>query len=151
MRVSMTASVLVLGLTALSSRAQQADKPEPAKTEKVIVEGKPPDATPRFPPSPPDSITENTVTVGGQRIEYRAVAGTITVGSTDAYDAMLGADGQLLPDAARSPPAPAKPEDPPARARMFYAAYFRKGVEGSRPVIFIYNGGPGSSTMWLHM
>jgi len=151
MRVSMTAGVLVLGLTVVSSRAQQTDKPEPARTEKVIVEGKPPDAAPRFPPSLPDTITENTVTVGGQKIDYRAVAGTITVGSTDAYDAMLGADGQLLPDAAVNPPDPAKPPEQPARARMFYAAYFRKGTEGPRPLMFIYNGGPGSATMWLHM
>jgi carboxypeptidase C (cathepsin A) len=151
MRAANIAIVSVLGLTVLYGRPQQADEPESAKTEKVIVEGKPAEAAPHLPPSPPDSITENTVTIGGQKIAYKAVAGTITVGSTDAYDAMLGADGQLLPDASISPPDPAKPEEPPARARMFYAAYFRKGLEGSRPVIFIYNGGPGSSTMWLHM
>jgi carboxypeptidase C (cathepsin A) len=35
---------------------------------------------------------------------------------------------------------------------MFYAAYFKKDtVATSRPLIFLYNGGPGSSTMWLHM
>jgi carboxypeptidase C (cathepsin A) len=35
---------------------------------------------------------------------------------------------------------------------MFYVAYFKKDVAPeSRPVTFIYNGGPGSSTMWLHM
>ena len=35
---------------------------------------------------------------------------------------------------------------------MFYVAYFKKDVPPeSRPVTFIYNGGPGSSTMWLHM
>ena len=35
---------------------------------------------------------------------------------------------------------------------MFYVAYFKKDVPAeSRPVTFIYNGGPGSSTMWLHM
>src|SRR5207302_8163059 len=33
---------------------------------------------------------------------------------------------------------------------MFYVAYFRSGG-GPRPVTFFYNGGPGSSTMWLHM
>jgi carboxypeptidase C (cathepsin A) len=37
-------------------------------------------------------------------------------------------------------------------ARIFYVAYFKKDAPAeSRPVTFIYNGGPGSSTMWLHM
>src|SRR5262249_21641882 len=47
---------------------------------------------------------------------------------------------------------PAKPEEAPATARMFYAAYFKKGAAAdTRPVTFLFNGGPGSSTMWLHM
>jgi carboxypeptidase C (cathepsin A) len=35
---------------------------------------------------------------------------------------------------------------------MFYAAYFKKGAASeTRPLTFLYNGGPGSATMWLHM
>ena len=35
---------------------------------------------------------------------------------------------------------------------MFYVAYFKSGNKGAaRPVTFLYNGGPGSSTVWLHM
>ena len=35
---------------------------------------------------------------------------------------------------------------------MFYVAYFRDGApSASRPVTFLFNGGPGSSTVWLHM
>ncbi len=46
----------------------------------------------------------------------------------------------------------AKPEDAPPTARFFYAAYFKKTAPGElRPVTFLYNGGPGSSTMWLHL
>ena len=98
----------------------------------------------------PDSITENSVTVGGQKIAYRAVAGTITVGSTSAVDATLGLDGRWLPEAEGA--AAAKPDEAPATARMFYVAYFRKdAARETRPVMFLYNGGPGSSTMWLHM
>src|SRR5205085_1696419 len=42
--------------------------------------------------------------------------------------------------------------NPEAEASMFYVAYFKKGAPATdRPVTFIYNGGPGSSTMWLHM
>jgi carboxypeptidase C (cathepsin A) len=35
---------------------------------------------------------------------------------------------------------------------MFYVAYFKKDAhDEERPITFIYNGGPGSSTVWLHM
>ena len=115
---------------------------------KVVVTGPPPPA----PPAPPDSITHGTVTVGGQAIAYRAVAGTLTVGATDPQDAMLGMDGKLLPDTGEKPPDPAKPEEAPPTARMFYTAYFKKDAPSeTRPVTFLYNGGPGSATMWLHM
>ncbi|MFI4949573.1 MAG: S10 family peptidase [Caulobacterales bacterium] len=44
------------------------------------------------------------------------------------------------------------PPNPDAEASMFYVAYFKKGAPAAeRPVTFVYNGGPGSSTMWLHM
>ncbi len=120
------------------------------KQEKVVVHLGTPAPQPASPR--PDSTTEGTVTVGGQPIEYRAVAGTLTVGSSDAQDATLGLDGQMLPDTGEKPLDPAKPDEAPATARIFYVAYFKKGAPSeSRPVMFLYNGGPGSSTMWLHM
>ena len=37
-------------------------------------------------------------------------------------------------------------------ASMFYTAYTMSGVSGRpRPLTFLFNGGPGSSSMWLHM
>jgi carboxypeptidase C (cathepsin A) len=120
-----------------------------AKDQKVVVEGKPEVTTPE---PEPDSTTEHSITLGGQAIAYKAVAGTITVGGTDHFDAMLGLDGKLLPDTGMNPLDAAKPEDWPATARMFYTAYFKKdAAPGTRPVMFLYNGGPGSATMWLHM
>ena len=99
---------------------------------------------------PGDSTTEGSVTVGGQPIAYQAVAGTLTVGSTDVQDAMIGLDGKYLADAGIE--LPAKPEDQPAITRMFYTAYFKKGANAAdRPITFLYNGGPGSATMFLHM
>ena len=40
-----------------------------------------------------------------------------------------------------------------ARAHVFHVAYLLDGVEeqSERPVTFCYNGGPGSSSVWLHM
>jgi carboxypeptidase C (cathepsin A) len=97
-----------------------------------------------------DSITEGTVTVNGQSIAYKAVAGTLTVGATTSQDAMIGLDGKFLPDIGQK--IPDNPEEAPATARIFYAAYFKKGAPTeTRPITFLYNGGPGSATMWLHM
>ena len=36
-------------------------------------------------------------------------------------------------------------------ASMFYVAYTVPSAGRPRPVTFLFNGGPGSSTMWLHM
>ena len=76
---------------------------------------------------PKTSTSEGSVTVEGKRVDYQAMAGTLVLhGSGDK-------------------------EDEP-QVSMFYVAYFKKGVDASkRPVTFIYNGGPGSATVWLHM
>ncbi len=110
------------------------------------------EASPPLIASPLDSQTAGAVTVNGQRISYRAVAGTIVVGSSDAQDAMLTAEGHPTSDS--SVDLLAKPQDRVATARMFYTAYLRtdsKQDPTNRPVTFIYNGGPGSPTMYLHL
>lgn len=72
----------------------------------------------------PDAVTHHHITVNGRALNYTARAGTITLRNG---------------------------EDQPT-ARVFYTAYTLDGVSsGSRPVTFMYNGGPGSSTMWLRM
>lgn len=138
-----------VALVCLASMGLAQDKAGAKKEEKVVVAGTP--ATPTPVPSA-DSTTDGTVTVGGQGIAYKAVAGTLTVGSTDAQDATLDFEGRLLPDVGVKPPDKDKPEEAEATARMFYVAYFKKNaVAEQRPVTFLYNGGPGSATMWLHM
>jgi len=101
--------------------------------------------------APPDAVTEGSVTINGQPIAYKAVAGTITVGATDAQDATLAFDGSLIPGSGVK--TLADPAEAPPTARMFYVAYFRSDVSDTdhRPVMFLYNGGPGSATMWLHL
>ena len=139
---------LVAALPIPHAVAQTKAKSE--KSEKVVVEGKP-EAMP-VPPAQ-DSSTDHTIAAGGKAIAYTAVAGTITVGGNDTFDAMLGMDGKLLPNSGMNPPDAAKPEEAPATARIFYTAYFKKPEQPgtTRPVMFLYNGGPGSATMWLHM
>jgi carboxypeptidase C (cathepsin A) len=81
-------------------------------------------------PVPPEktSVSHGSVDVGGKSVHYTATAGDVLI-REDKED---------------------KPE-----ASVFYVAYTvdrddsRKG--SSRPVTFFYNGGPGSSSVWLHM
>jgi carboxypeptidase C (cathepsin A) len=82
--------------------------------------------------------SKGTVTVAGKRLDYDAYAGTLIV-HLKGYDDV---------------PQNAAKDDKigPAEASMFYAAYFKSGVPSAqRPITFLFNGGPGSSTVWLHM
>jgi carboxypeptidase C (cathepsin A) len=145
---SASCGVLLAVAFTMGAGAQEKKESDKKKDQKLVVTG-----TPVVEAAEPaaDSTTEGSVTVGGEKIAYRAVAGTLTVGSTDSQDAMLGMDGKMLPDAGEKAPDPEKPEEATATARMFYVAYFKKDAPAGRPVTFLYNGGPGSATMWLHM
>jgi len=104
------------------------------------------------PAASPDSTTAGSIDLGGQHIAYNAVIGTITVGATDAQDAELGMDGKPLPGSQLANSEPKDAKDASPTARMSYVAYFKKDAKAEdRPITFFYNGGPGSSTVWLHM
>jgi carboxypeptidase C (cathepsin A) len=127
---------------------------EPASKAPTASEGQKPSATTTSSPdkgvmfSPEAVDSEGSVTVEGQKIDYRAVAGTIVVHPRDWDDAAV------LEQAATSKDEKDLGDDanPKAEASMFYVAYFKKGAPAAdRPITFLYNGGPGSSTVWLHM
>jgi carboxypeptidase C (cathepsin A) len=102
----------------------------------------------------PTVTTQGSVNVNGKNILYTAVAGTIAVGGTDAQDAQLGPNGKPLPDSnlASQFHKAKQVQDQPPVAHMFYVAYFERNAnEKTRPITFLYNGGPGSSSVWLHM
>ncbi len=103
--------------------------------------------------APPSEVTtQGAIDVGGQHIAYNAIAGTLTVGATDAQDAQLGLDGKPQAGSQLAINEPKEAKDTPPVARMFYVAYFKKDAKPEdRPVTFFYNGGPGSATVWLHM
>ena len=67
--------------------------------------------------------TSHSVNIGGRSIAYRATAGTLTI-----------RDDKGKPDAS-----------------VFYVAYTVGEGGTHRPVTFLYNGGPGSASIWLHM
>jgi carboxypeptidase C (cathepsin A) len=142
----------------------------------ALADGPPKDATaakpdakgdasvnPRLPRhfTPEEKVSTGSVLTGGQRIDYRAIAGTLVVhpkgwddvssrldledkGGGEEKGEEKGSEGG---DASRGPHAPIS-----AEASIFFAAYLKQGApSATRPVTFIYNGGPGSATVWLHM
>ena len=70
-------------------------------------------------------VTSHSIRVDRSAIDYDAVVSSIT-----------------LTDQAGEP-----------TGELFYTGYFRTDIPdaGSRPIIFAYNGGPGSASFWLHM
>jgi carboxypeptidase C (cathepsin A) len=61
-------------------------------------------------------------------------------------------DGKLLKYSATTGRLPIKRGDGKIEAEMFFVAYTLDGQDAAkRPLTFAFNGGPGSSTIWLHM
>jgi carboxypeptidase C (cathepsin A) len=139
------AALLLLAASSLSPAAAGGGDPPAAKT--AAAKDKPvPAETPRvgfFRPEEKD--TDGSVTIGGAQIAYRAVVGTLVVHPKDyddAPDRPLDADDK----------APADEKNLTPEAAMSYVAYIKKDAKpDQRPIMFLYNGGPGSSTVWLHM
>jgi carboxypeptidase C (cathepsin A) len=120
-------------------------QPPKAEAQKPATKPGAKDQKPSEPLFKPTEVkSTGSVTVGGRRIAYHAVAGTLVVHSKDWTDT------DAIEAAAKK--ADKDEDEPKAEASMFYAAYFRDGVPTTgRPITFLFNGGPGSSTVWLHM
>ena len=103
---------------------EEEKKPE---TEKKAEEKK---------PEPKDNLveTKHSIVIGGKEIQYTVTAGTIVL-KEETGDREKEAEGE-------------KP-----KAQFFFTAYTLDGVEAksSRPITFSFNGGPGSSSVWLHL
>lgn len=127
--------IFPLILTAARGLAQVAPPPEtpltPTPAETAPVE------QPGFVPYPDQpAVTYHSVEIAGQTVHYQATAGTLTLAEGKDYD--------------------------PA-ARIFFIAYRKTQgpvPEGEKPVFpdpatrpltFSFNGGPGSSSVWLHL
>ena len=127
-----TAATLAFALAGCATAQSKEARPA---TEKPV-----PDA-PMFAPTEVES--RGSVTVGGVAIPYRAVAGTLVI-HPKGWDDTVPIERKRDKDAAE--------DVPNSEASMFYTAYFKEGAPAeSRPVTFLFNGGPGSPTLWLHM
>ena len=75
-------------------------------------------------PKEESKLSHGSVMVNGQNLKYTATAGTLLI----------------------------KDDKDEPQASVFYVAYTLDGAAaGKRPVTFLYNGGPGFASIWLHM
>jgi carboxypeptidase C (cathepsin A) len=133
----------------------------PAKDARDVKKDKPEARSEVEPPlphhfTPEEKVSTGSVTIGRQRVDYRAIAGTLVVHPKgwDDVSARLDVEDKDKDrdkkDEAGGPGKTGKLTG--AEASMFYVAYFKQGAPSeSRPITFLYNGGPGSATVWLHM
>ncbi|HYK17290.1 MAG TPA: peptidase S10 [Bryobacteraceae bacterium] len=103
----------------------------PQRNRSAAAESAPPPASAPTAqrPAPPleekTSVTHHSARIGGQQINYTATAGTYIIRSDDG--------------------AP--------KAQIFYVSYTKDDVSdvSRRPISFVYNGGPGSASLFTHM
>jgi carboxypeptidase C (cathepsin A) len=73
---------------------------------------------------PPDSVNDKEITIGGRSIAYTATAGTLSL-----FD-----------------------QNGDKSAAVFYTAYIAKDADATqRPLTFVFNGGPGAASVYLHL
>jgi carboxypeptidase C (cathepsin A) len=86
-------------------------------------------------PAPQDqlSITQHSIRIAGKELRYRVTCGTMVLREESEKEGT--AEGH-------------KP-----KATVFFVAYTKDGTTdpGQRPITFSFNGGPGSSSVWLHL
>jgi carboxypeptidase C (cathepsin A) len=126
-------TALLLSAAAICATAQSGDPQQPGRPAEAPQQGRPPQAeraaapaaAPSDTPKEEWSVSEHSIRVGSTTIPYKASAGT-TLLKNDAGEPI---------------------------GLMYSVAYTRTDTRdlSARPVAFLYNGGPGSSTMWLHM
>jgi len=95
----------------------------PALAQTQTEPAKPAAAPDKPVPPPTVSVTRHTGVFGGARVAYTATAGETYL----------------------------KAPDGTPRAAIFSTSYVREPRDPSRPVTFLFNGGPGSGSVWLHM
>lgn len=88
-------------------------------------EERPAHSSPQVVPEEKTVVTHHAARIGGQQINYTATAGTYVI----------------------------KADDGTPKATFFYVAYTKDGISdiAQRPVSFVYNGGPGSASLFTHM
>ena len=143
LKIRLLAGSCMLGAALAASLAPGAERSPPGDTPAAKIAVVPePTESPRYLHDESKTV-QGSVTIGGHALGYQSEAGILVVHVKDPMDD----DAPPIREDKSLPPPPQPPE-----AGMSYVAYFRGDKQDThRPITFLYNGGPGSSTVWLHM
>ncbi len=122
-RAAVFLTLFVVATPVFAQRPENAQMPAPRERERDTDRAEERETKK---PEVKDQIatTQHSITVGGTAVAYTARSGTLVM----------------------------KDEEGKPRASFFFTAYTKDGADPSkRPVTFTFNGGPGSSSVWLHM
>ncbi len=134
MRIRLAVLAVLFSLIALQLFAQENDSAEQkssSDTQTVVKKGQLPEAAkdakaeakPEAKPEPEPVVTHHQITINGKTLRYTATTGRL----------------------------PIKDDEGKIQAEMFFIAYTLDGAGPKRPLTFTFNGGPGSSSVWLHL
>jgi carboxypeptidase C (cathepsin A) len=117
------------------AEAEKSDKPDKGDKDKDKDKEEKPDA------EPAPVVTAHSVVVNGKSLNYHATAGYLVLKAEGEGGDKEKDDKDKFKD------------DVKPKAKVFFIAYTLDGAgdPGSRPLTFCFNGGPGSSSVWLHM
>jgi carboxypeptidase C (cathepsin A) len=151
-------SFLILLMSGTMLLAQN-PKPSPSESPKPNPSAKD-DKSSEFEPPPP-VVTEHSLTLpDGKTLRYKAITGYLVLRDTVAEQNKAQEDEEESedsePEASAEPKKGEKPVDPTKgkpKAQVFFVAYVADDVgdPAARPLTFAFNGGPGSSSVWLHL
>lgn len=111
--------------TPSAQQPQGAPRREAEAQAPAAPEERPAHSSPQAAPEEKTVVTHHSARIGGQQLNYTATAGTYVI----------------------------KADDGTPKATFFYVAYTKDGIGdiAQRPVSFVYNGGPGSASLFTHM
>jgi carboxypeptidase C (cathepsin A) len=120
-------ALLALPPAALAEQAPSVPSPVAGQPATVYPDGAPQSAAPEAAQQtielPPLAITQHTLKLPGLKLNYTAEAASLRL-----------LDGKGVPT-----------------AEIFYVAYVREPYDPKRPVTFVFNGGPGAASAYLHL
>jgi carboxypeptidase C (cathepsin A) len=123
--IAAVALLLFFGMSARAVAQETAESSSQSESKKPGAKPSEAKASPESAPKEQSSVTQHTARIGGQSISYTATASTTLLKNDKGEPESL----------------------------MYSTAYTENGIKdlSKRPIIFLYNGGPGSASIWLHM
>jgi len=121
--VATLSAILLMAAVTLPAWTAQ-ERPAPAPPQRAAEAAKPSGQV--QPVVNPDltAVTKHTIAIGGKPLAYTATCGMLPI-----------------------------VENGKTMAHIFYIAYIKDGVadKSGRPILFSFNGGPGSASVWMHL